>query len=114
MSTTPQEKIDSAMLGQLQDLLGDRFSELVERFIADGSRRVELLRAAIPNRDFDVIHAEAHGLKGSSRNIGANDLGGVCAELEQQGRTANGDGLETLFAAVEQEFAAVCEALQAY
>lgn len=112
--STPQEKIDSAMLAQLQDLLGDRFSELVERFIADGNRRVQLLREAVMNKDFDLIHAEAHGLKGSSRNIGANDLGNVCADLEQQGRSANGDGLETLFAAVEQEFAAVCDILESY
>lgn len=112
--STSREKIDSAMLTQLQELLGDRFSELVERFIADGNRRIHLLRDAVVNKDFDVIHAEAHGLKGSSRNIGANDLGGVCADLEQKGRSANDEGLETLFAAVEQEFAAVCDILESY
>lgn len=109
-----QSKIDSAMLAQLQELLGERFSELIERFISDGNRRMSLLRDAVPARDFDVIHAEAHGLKGSSRNIGANDLGEVCGELEQRGRDSDVADLDTLFAGVELEYAAVCDVLHSY
>lgn len=112
--TSPQDKVDPAMLVQLQELLGERFSELVERFITDGNKRVELLRNAVPARDFDVIHAEAHGLKGSSRNIGANALGAVCGDLETQGRVGSDEGIETLFAGVEREFAAVCQILLEY
>lgn len=112
--STQQEKIDSAMMIQLQELLGERFAELIERFINDGTRRMDLLRVAVPSRDFDVIHAEAHGLKGSSRNIGANPLGDACSSLEAKGRQSNEDGIEPLFAAVEQEFAAVCAILNSY
>lgn len=108
------EKIDAAMLVQLQELLGERFAELIDRFISDGTRRMELLRRAVPARDFDTIHAEAHGLKGSSRNIGANALGQVCGDLEQKGRNSDGTGIDPLFAAVEQEFAAVCAVLRSY
>ncbi len=106
-----QEKIDAAMIAQLQDLLGGRFAELVQRFVEDGMRRLNLLRAAVRERDFDAIYTEAHGLKGSSRNIGANPLGNYCAELEAKGRVGEAHALEPLFAAVEQEFAAVCEVL---
>lgn len=107
-------KIDAAMLRDLKDLLAERFTELVDRFVQDGERRLELLRAAVPARDFDTIHAEAHGLKGSSRNIGANSLGNLCGNLELRGRERNAEELVTLFAAVEQEFAAVCEELRGY
>lgn len=107
-------KIDAAMMRDLKDLLGDRFGELVERFVQDGNRRIALLRDAVPLRDFDTVHAEAHGLKGSSRNIGANGLGDVCGNLEQRGRDKSPDNLATLFAAVEQEFAAVCDELRTY
>lgn len=109
-----QDKIDAAMISQLQDLLGERFVELVQRFVEDGMRRMNLLRAAVRDRNFETIYAEAHGLKGSSRNIGANPLGNYCAELEGKGRVADESALETLFAAVEQEFAAVCEILHSY
>lgn len=110
----PQEKVDQAMLAQLKDLLAERFSELVERFTQDSQVRIDTLREAIPKRDFDVIHAEAHGLKGSSRNVGANVLGELCSELEKSGRVKSDANLETIFAAVEKEFAAVCEILQQY
>lgn len=107
-------RIDAAMMAQLQELLGERFGELVERFIQDGERRISLLRSAVVQPDFDVVHAEAHGLKGSSRNIGANDLGHLCGDLEQLGKERNPATMSTVFAAVEQEFAAVCAELRTY
>lgn len=107
-------RIDAAMMAQLQELLGERFGELVERFVQDGERRISLLRSAVAQPDFDVVHAEAHGLKGSSRNIGANDLGVLCGDLEQLGKERRAGPMPTLFAAVEQEFAAVCVELRTY
>lgn len=109
-----QQTVETAMLEQLKDLLGERFQELVETFIRDGGRRMDLMRSAVPKRDFVTVHAEAHGLKGSARNIGANILGDVCCQLEQIGDAADEARLETNFAAVEQEFAAVCDTLRAY
>jgi len=105
-------KIDAAMAAQLKDLLGDRFGELVDRFIQDGERRMGLLRQAVVEQDFVVVHAEAHGLKGSSRNIGANTLGNYCGELEQAGKEHSASVMPTLLAAIEQEFAAVCAELK--
>ncbi len=110
--TTPDHHIDAAMIEQLKELLEDRFSELVERFVVDGGARMTLLKTAVSSQDFDVVYAEAHGLKGSSRNVGAGSLGDLCATLEAQGKAANGEGMAPLFAAIEQEFAAVCQALQ--
>ena len=107
-------KIDATMMRDLKDLLGERFTELVERFVQDGNRRMALLHSAVPAQDFDVVHAEAHGLKGSSRNIGANTLGDICGALEQDGRDKKPENLTTLFAALEQEFAAVCSELRTY
>ena len=108
------QHIDSAMLDQLKELLEDRFSELVTRFVDDGSNRMALLKSALPSTNFDVIYAEAHGLKGSSRNIGAGPLGELCAQLESLGKAQSSEGMEQIFAAIEQEFAVVCETLKAY
>ncbi|MBC6907110.1 Hpt domain-containing protein [Saccharophagus sp. K07] len=107
-------RIDAAMMEQLKELLGERFTELVDRFIQDGERRLGLLREALKTQDFVAIHAEAHGLKGSSRNIGANILGGLCSDLEQMGKENKAEGLQTVFAALEQEFAAVCAELRTW
>lgn len=112
--SAPQNKLDKAMMTQLQDLLGERFAELVDRYISDGTRRLELMRTAVPARDFEVMHAEAHGLKGSSRNIGANCLAEACGELEDKGREENPHEVDELLAAIEREFLGVCEALKSY
>lgn len=107
-------QVDASMMKQLQELLGGRFTELVDRFIDDGSRRIGLLRGALDEPDFEVIHAQAHGLKGSSRNMGANGLGNICAEMEECGRKGMGEKLPAQFAALEVEFAAVCQSLRRY
>lgn len=107
------ERLDNDMLAQLEELLGDRFPELVERFMVDGQRRLGLIQAAVAEQDFKVIHAEAHGLKGSSRNVGANRLGVFCDELEELGRIEQAHGISTTLADIEQEFAAVCMQLRA-
>lgn len=107
-----QARLDEAMIDQLRDLLAGRFGELVARFIADGEKRLSLLRNALIARDYSMIFAEAHGLKGSCRNVGAGSLGDLCALLEAQGKDRSDQGLEQLFAAIEQEFAAVAIALQ--
>jgi len=106
------QHIDLAMLDQLKELLEDRFPELVERFVDDGGGRMALIAKAVPAENFDVIYAEAHGLKGSSRNIGAGPLGDICAELEVLGKNQTPDGMQQLFADIEQEFAAVCDVLK--
>jgi len=109
-----QNRIDRVMMNQLKELLDDRFNELLERFVEDSSKRLGLLKDAVPSRNYKVIHSEAHGLKGSCRNLGANPLGDLCSQLEDQGKSESDKGLESLFAAVEQEFAGVLDALQEY
>lgn len=111
---TTQSKLDQAMLSQLKELLGERFDELVARFVGDGNKRMERLRVAVANKDFELMRVEAHGLKGSSFNMGANLLGGLCADLEDAGQNQDETKLTTKLAALEKEFAAACTELQAY
>lgn len=108
------DKFDMAMLDQLSELLGERFAELVERFVVDGQKRIDAIAKAASQQDFDTLHAEAHGLKGSSRNVGANALGDVCARLEELGRIKSNENLATIVAAAEKEFAAFAEVLTHY
>ncbi len=108
------EEIDVANLGMLRELLGDKFTELVDTFIADSEERISAIRESLLTYDVERIRHEAHGLKGSCRNIGANPMGDLCQTMEYQSRDEELRGGEQQLAAIEQKFAAVASVLKAY
>ena len=104
--------IDLTVLDELKELLADGFVVLVERFECDGADRIQKIESAIASNDVETVYAEAHGLKGSSRNVGAGPLGDHCAVLESMGYAQDLAGAETAFAAMQAEFAEVNAALK--
>lgn len=106
--------VDTAMLEDLRDLLGANFTELVNAFIGDGERRLALMREAVVSNDLNILYEQSHGLKGSCQNIGARQLADACALLEAESRAQKDSNKQQLFAAIEQQFADVAEALKAF
>lgn len=113
-SDDPTPVVNTAMLADLQELLGPNFTELVNAFIIDGERRLEQMRQALVSDNLDVLYEQSHGLKGSCQNIGAQPLADSCAQLEKESRAKLNSDKQTLFAAIEQQFADVVEALKAF
>ncbi|WP_370978906.1 Hpt domain-containing protein [Agaribacterium sp. ZY112] len=108
------ELIDKVMLESLQGLLADKFDELINVFIDDCQARFMRLSSAVLRGEFEEIRAEAHGIKGSCRNIGANSLADICALIEDKGRHSDATGLKQDLASAKQQFAAVSEQLRDY
>lgn len=106
--------IDAENLDMLKGLLGDRFNELIETYLADSEARMNKLRTAICEGDLNAVMHQAHGLKGSSRNIGANSFADLCHTLESQARVELIEAEQQQLAALETSFAAVSEALSLY
>ena len=105
-------EVDSDMLDSLKSILEDRFDLLITTYINDSEGRRVRLREAVERDDFAAIRHEAHGLKGSSRNIGANNFADICAIVEAQATHEDKNGLEKNVAAIEHRLAAVFEELQ--
>lgn len=105
--------IDHAMLAGLKDLLGEKFEQLVSAYIDDCTGRLKRLADAEKVNDLSVIKDESHGIKGSSRNMGANPLADLCAVIEDQARAGDDTDLAQRISAVQQEFAAVEKELNA-
>ena len=105
--------LDMAMVESLQGLLGPKFTELVEAFVSDGARRMDKLKQAAEGPDLEQIRSEAHGLKGSCRNLGANALADVCADIEDRAHKGDSGNLEQNLASAEQLFADVSQCLTA-
>lgn len=108
------DAVNKIVLAELKELLEDGFSLLVERFIEDGEARITKIDDAITNQDAETIYGEAHGLKGSSRNVGASLLAEQCAMLEHMGQQNNLADAASTFASVKVEFDLACQELQAF
>jgi HPt (histidine-containing phosphotransfer) domain-containing protein len=61
--------------------------ELVQIFVDDTETRIERLCQAAEQQNIEEVHRLAHALKSSCSYIGAEELGALCAELEEAGRT---------------------------
>jgi len=80
---------------------------LIELFLADVPGRIQTLRRAVAEGDEQRIQFEAHNLKGASGNIGADQLQGSFARLEQMAGEGRVAGVDSLLAEAEEEFARV-------
>lgn len=109
-----ENQLDPEMIVSLKDILGDNFNSLIGQFEEDGQRRVDALGPAVRAKDYDTINKQAHGLKGSARNLGANLLAEHCDVLEVAGKAQQDANLEQTLAAVEQAFAAAVAELESH
>ena len=71
------------------------------------------LRTAVGESDAEGIARAAHSLKSASYQLGAENLGAVCAELEALGRQGVTDGASSLVAEVDRLYPSVRAALEA-
>ncbi|WP_053981252.1 Hpt domain-containing protein [Marinagarivorans algicola] len=105
------EAVNLDVLDELKELLDDGFPLLVERFVADGQERVDKILLALEEQNPQLLYTEAHGLKGSSRNIGAGPLADLCGQLEAMGHANDLTAAETIVAALKTEFSAACQVI---
>ena len=107
-----EHAIDTAVVLELKSLLADDYNELVERYVEDSGARMQRIADSIASDDMQQLYTEAHGVKGSSQNIGAHKLAEICAVLEKIGLGNDHGDKQQLFAAAQHEFAVVCEYLK--
>jgi HPt (histidine-containing phosphotransfer) domain-containing protein len=74
---------------------------------------VRRLREALARRDVAAVREAAHSFKGSSQYVGANQVVGLSAALEQQARAGLLFDADELMAQLEREFARVSQVITA-
>jgi HPt (histidine-containing phosphotransfer) domain-containing protein len=108
--------LDLEILANLRDLPGEGddglLGELIDLFAQDAPARLVLLRAAVLQGDAKQVTQIAHSLKGSSANLGATYMAGLCNDLEQRARGGSLDGGMELHAQLELEYRRVVRALE--
>ncbi|QXI44805.1 Hpt domain-containing protein [Pseudomonas wayambapalatensis] len=98
------EHIDHKVLSDLREVMEDGYVQLLETFLEDSVRRLSLLHEA---KDAHELGMAAHSFKGSSSNMGAVGLAGLCQQLEERVRQQPLYGIEDLINQIDQEFVEV-------
>ena len=103
--------LDPAVLERLRQLTPpgepDVLSEVLRMFVDEVPKRLAQLRDAWQRGDAPAVQRLAHSLKGSTGNIGAAALYGVCRHIDERARTGDLSGVAPLLDALAREYAAV-------
>jgi histidine phosphotransfer protein HptB len=81
--------------------------ELVSLYLGDAETQLEVLARAIAADDPAEAEGVAHRLKGSSGNLGAEQLAELLGHLEREAHNGQARGLEQVLDAVHEEFGRV-------
>ena len=107
--------IDQAQITSLRAIQepgeADFVTELIDLFVVETVSQLKVLHMAVSRNNVTEIRRVAHLLKGSSANIGAQQMAALYEQLEVE-EGANGDSKD-LLKRLDQEFELVREALEA-
>ena len=103
--------LDMEKIREIHDIMGERFTVIVEAFIENGSADLERLEQAAIESDMETLHTVAHRLKGSSGNLGATRLSELSRQLEERSRMQNPANARVLVRTLGKAFSEVCSQL---
>lgn len=106
--------VDTSNLDMLKDIIGEGLIEILDIYLETTPDIICKLQEAIATQSISAVKLQAHALKGSSANVGANQLSVISAELEQKALNSEIDHFPELFSKIENESEAVVSALTDY
>ena len=106
--------VDTAVLDELREVLGDEIDRLIALFLEDTPLLLARLEAAALAPDFNELREAAHSLKSSSANLGAMALSAAAKRVELGARMQTLDRPAVAVALVVAEFERVRDALQSH
>ena len=101
----------------LRDLDADAngfVAEMIAEFTADTAIRLRHLQRAAASADFSGVRAQAHAIKGSAREMGADALVQLCMELELKAPDPNASHIKDRVQELEARFGEVSRAMARY
>ncbi|MCA8942490.1 MAG: Hpt domain-containing protein [Planctomycetes bacterium] len=82
--------IDMGVVQELLDLCDDGDTSLVQEligiFLDDGPTKIQAIQQGLRDDDLEAVERAAHSLKGSSGNLGANELMETAEALQNASR----------------------------
>lgn len=102
--------LDRSKIRELLDLTGGEIEwlkDLMDTYLQDTRTRLDELAALVTVGSIDRIQRSAHGIKGSSSNIGATRMAELCAGMEQLVKGSDPRAAVAQLALLEAEFARI-------
>jgi len=115
-----QSPLNSNIVAELKDLMGEDYPFLIDTFTVDSRSRLESLKTFVDNHDLESIKSSAHSLKGSSANIGAIGMEVLCQELvtmtaeQSSAQDKNTNDFRSVYVKLHAEYYSVLAALAEY
>ncbi|MBI5685794.1 MAG: response regulator [Verrucomicrobia bacterium] len=110
-TATPQAKlsaVDAETIARLRELAeGDNqafLKDLLGTYLTDTAKRLVVLQNNTADGNAREMMRAAHAIKGSSLNVGANQLAEYCQQVEEITETGKLDGTAKLVTRIQQEF----------
>jgi two-component system, sensor histidine kinase and response regulator len=109
-----ESPLDERVLANLNKVGPEFLSGLARIFLRDTPPQLASLEEAIRSCDWDAVKRICHALKGSCSAVGSPKMARICADLREAGTAEDPDGALGLVGQLEEEYARVRPALEAY
>ena len=96
--------LNEIQISELALMLDEEFPEFVRTFISHSENLILILKQQLKARDTDGFITSIHSLKGSCRNVGAEQLADYCLQMETVARNASITSVDTDFISFDKEF----------
>jgi signal transduction histidine kinase/CheY-like chemotaxis protein len=112
--SSSEEAIDRKVLAGLKAIGGgdnDFVHEMIDLFLEQSPRNLEVMRAALDVGDLPAVAKAAHNMKSSSAYLGARRLSELCGQLEIKARAREANFVSRAVEALTAEFDVVRRSL---
>jgi HPt (histidine-containing phosphotransfer) domain-containing protein len=93
---------------------GDTVLELVRDFQTDTAQRLQRLRQALASSDAATFRREAHSIKGSAAQMGADEVAALARVLEIEGASMPAWAVQASVDKLQTQFELICRQMAAY
>ena len=111
---TNTEHLDLGALAELQEVMEEEFSLLLQTFLQDSVIRINQIREMLEAGQAEEFGRACHSLKGSCSNVGVPLLANYCLQGERMGRAGDLSQAPEIMKSIEEEFTVVHQLLQEY
>jgi len=91
---------------------GEFYVKLLDTFIQSAKGDIDAMENAIQSATFQKLRDKAHSLKGATRNVGAEEMGQACQDLEVLADTGKSEEIDARFMQLKRAFDRVEKEIQ--